>query len=75
MKVHAFVLAAAIACGGLVISPVQAHHSPCPIRLQKHQSFIQGSVKEIRVANPHMRRVLHVSDAKAPVTWSSKGIV
>ena len=63
MKVRAFVLATAILCGGLVIGPVQAHHSAAQYDF-KTPVVIQGSVKEIRVANPHMRLVLHVSDAK-----------
>ena len=63
MKVRAFVLATAIARGGLAISPVQAHDSAARYDF-KTPVVIQGSVKEIRVANPHMRRVVHVSDAK-----------
>jgi hypothetical protein len=40
--------------GGLAISPVQAHHSAAHYDF-KTPVVIQGSVKEIRVANPHMR--------------------
>jgi len=33
---------------------------------------MQGSVNEIRVANPHMRLVLHVSDNNGPGFSSSR---
>ena len=45
----------------LAATPAQAHHSAARYD-RKTPVVIKGSVKEIRVANPHMRLVPHASD-------------
>lgn len=66
MKNHRLAgLAAAVLLLGLASHPVLAHHSAAQYDF-KTPVVLQGSVKEIRVANPHMRLVLHVSDDKGP---------
>jgi hypothetical protein len=42
--------------------PVMAHHSAAQFDFQK-PTDIPGIVKEVRVANPHMKLVLEVTDA------------
>jgi hypothetical protein len=46
--------------GVVAVTPTQA----APSNDFKTPLVMQGSVNEIRVANPHMQRVLHVSDNK-----------
>jgi len=43
--------------------PVMAHHSAAQFDFQK-SADIQGIVKEVRVANPHLKLVLEVTDEK-----------
>jgi hypothetical protein len=45
--------------------PAIAHHSAAQFNFQAPAS-VEGVVKEIRMANPHMRLVLAVTDAKGP---------
>ena len=52
--------------------PVMAHHSAAQFNFQK-SADIQGIVKEIRVANPHMQLVLEVTDAKGTRDISYEG--
>jgi hypothetical protein len=46
----------------LAILPAAAHHSAAQYDF-KTPMVIKGTVKEIRVSNPHMRLVLHITDA------------
>jgi hypothetical protein len=45
--------------------PVGAHHSAAQFNFTT-PATVQGVVKEIRMANPHMRLVLAVTDDKGP---------
>jgi hypothetical protein len=63
MRAFGLVLLSAVLSGVLAVAPAQAHHSAAQYDF-KTQVVLKGSVKEIRVANPHMRLVLHVSDDK-----------
>jgi hypothetical protein len=47
----------------LAAFPALAHHSAAQYDFKAHAT-LTGTVKEIRVANPHMRLVLHLTDAK-----------
>ena len=47
----------------LATTPVLAHHSAAQFNFQTPKS-VEGVVKEVRMANPHMRLILTVSDAK-----------
>lgn len=49
--------------GVLAVTPTQTHPSAAQYHF-KTPAEMRGSVKEIRVANPHMRPVLHVTDNK-----------
>jgi hypothetical protein len=46
----------------LSVLPAVAHHSAAQYDF-KTAVVMKGTVKEIRVSNPHMRLVLHVTDA------------
>jgi hypothetical protein len=51
-------------CLALALSaPVLAHHSAAQFNFQAPKS-VAGTVKEVRMANPHMRLILSVSDEK-----------
>jgi len=55
-----------IACFALVLAlPALGHHSAAQFNFQTPAS-VEGVVKEFRMANPHMRLILTVSDAKGP---------
>ena len=47
----------------LAAAPAFAHHSAAQFNFQTPKS-VEGVVKEVRMANPHMRLILTVSDAK-----------
>jgi hypothetical protein len=51
--------------GVLAVTPTEARHSAAQYDF-KTPLVVRGSVKEIRVANPHIRLVLYGSDNKAP---------
>jgi hypothetical protein len=55
--------AAVLALGLAVAAPVLAHHSAAQFDFQ-NTVLVEGKVKEARFANPHMRLILEVSDAK-----------
>jgi hypothetical protein len=61
MKAYGSIAALLALC--LLVPPAQAHHSAAQYDF-KAPVVLKGSVKEIRVANPHMRLVLHVADEK-----------
>jgi hypothetical protein len=61
LAVGAFAWAAVL---GLAL-PAGAHHSAAQFNFQA-PAAVQGVVKEFRMANPHMRLILTVSDAKGP---------
>jgi hypothetical protein len=47
----------------VLATPAFAHHSAAQFNFQTPKS-VDGVVKEVRMANPHMRLILTVSDAK-----------
>jgi Family of unknown function (DUF6152) len=63
MEAFGLALVSAALAGVLAVSPAQVH-DPAAQYDFKTPVVIKGSVKEIRVANPHMRLVLLVSDDK-----------
>jgi hypothetical protein len=47
----------------ILVAPAFAHHSAAQFNFQTPKS-IEGVIKEVRMANPHMRLVLAVKDDK-----------
>jgi hypothetical protein len=52
-----------IALAATLAAPAFAHHSAAQFNFQTPKS-VDGVVKEVRMANPHMRLILTVSDDK-----------
>jgi len=56
-------LVAPLALALTLVAPAFAHHSAAQFNFQTPKS-IDGVIKEVRMANPHMRLVLTVTDQK-----------
>src|SRR5690349_17811136 len=54
---------APLALATVLATPAFAHHSAAQFNFQTPKT-VDGIVKEVRMANPHMRLILTVTDAK-----------
>ncbi len=63
MKLKSASLLSSLAAALALAVPALAHHSAAQFNFQTPKS-LDGVVKEVRMANPHMRLILEVSDDK-----------
>jgi len=65
-----FVVAAALS--SVVAGPVAAHHSAAVFDFRKPATST-GTVKAIKVVNPHSHMILSITDAKGTRDWDFEG--
>jgi hypothetical protein len=72
MKRHIPTLAAAVAASTLVAGAAAAHHSAAIFDFRSPKTM-DGTVREIKVVNPHTHILMAITDAKGTRVWNFEG--